>query len=217
MLDLAEPDAESLRLIVRDAVKSLERYHSVPVDDDAVDTSIELTTKYRVREMSLSRAQPERSMNLLDRALTSYRQQAHTRPRGRDAAGARLAEVTAALAGGEAVGSIQGQVEEGAREPARGNRVGNRRHRCRAGRRRRRRSTACTRTRRTAKKRCTRSRTSSSSSASAMRRSGSRTRRGAPSREAEGVSGVQHAHGRGRIRLRGSRAASRPRSTKCKP
>ena len=85
MLDLGEPDAESLRLIVRDAVKSLERYHSVPVDDDAVATSIELTTKYRVREMSLSRAQPERSMNLLDRALTSYRQQAHTRPRGRDA------------------------------------------------------------------------------------------------------------------------------------
>ena len=109
MLDLAEPDAESLRLIVRDAVKSLERYHSVPVDDDAVDTSIELTTKYRVREMSLSRAQPERSLNLLDRALTAYRQQAHTRPRGRGELEARLLDVTTALAGDERPAALQGK------------------------------------------------------------------------------------------------------------
>jgi ATP-dependent Clp protease ATP-binding subunit ClpB len=100
MLDLAEPDAASLKLIVRDAVKGLERHHSLPVDEDAVETAIELTTKYRVRESSLSRAQPERSLNLLDRALTAYRQQAHTRPRGLAEKQAQLADVLGALDGG---------------------------------------------------------------------------------------------------------------------
>jgi ATP-dependent Clp protease ATP-binding subunit ClpB len=109
MLDLAEPDAESLRLIVRDAVKGLERHHSLPVDDDAVDTAIELTTKYRVRESSLSRAQPERSLNLLDRALTAYRQQAHTKPRGLADKQAQLAEVTGALERGEKPSALAGK------------------------------------------------------------------------------------------------------------
>ena len=109
MLDLAEPDAESLRLIVRGAVKGLERHHSLPVDDDAVDTAIELTTKYRVRESSLSRAQPERSLNLLDRALTAYRQQAHTKPRGLAEKQAQLAEVLGALDGSQKPAALEGK------------------------------------------------------------------------------------------------------------
>ena len=109
MLDLAEPDADALRLIVRDAVKGLERHHSLPVEDDAVDTAIELTTKYRVRESSLSRAQPERSLNLLDRALTAYRQQAHTRPRGLAEKHAQLAEVAGALDGSQRPAALQGK------------------------------------------------------------------------------------------------------------
>jgi len=109
MLDLAEPDADSLRIIVHDSVKGLERHHSLPVDDEAVDTAIELTTKYRVRESSLSRAQPERSLNLLDRALTAYRQQAHTRPPGLAEKQAQLAEVVGALDGGQKPSGLQGK------------------------------------------------------------------------------------------------------------
>ena len=183
MLDLAEPDAESLRLIVRDAVKALERHHSLPVDDEAVDTAIELTTKYRVRESSLSRAQPERSLNLLDRALTAYRQQAHTNPRG-------LAEKQAQLA------EVARRARRAARSPrhsrARARRISRRcapssarrsRRSKPRGRRRRRRSTSCIATRRTARRRSTRSRISSSSSASATPSCASRpSRRKARSR-----------------------------------
>jgi ATP-dependent Clp protease ATP-binding subunit ClpB len=109
MLDLAEPDAESLQRIVREAVKALERHHNLPVDDDAVETAIELTTKYRVRESSLSRAQPERSLNLLDRALTAYREQAHARPRGLAEKQAQLAEVVGALERGEKPAALAGK------------------------------------------------------------------------------------------------------------
>lgn len=80
MLDLQEPSREALQKIVSEAVRRLEDHHRIPVSDEAVETAIELTWKYRVREMSLSRAQPERTLNLLDRALTSYRQEAHARP-----------------------------------------------------------------------------------------------------------------------------------------
>ncbi len=80
MLDLQEPSRDSLQKIVSESVQRLEEYHKIPVSGEAVETAIELTWKYRVREMSLSRAQPERTLNLLDRALTSYRQDAHARP-----------------------------------------------------------------------------------------------------------------------------------------
>jgi ATP-dependent Clp protease ATP-binding subunit ClpB len=109
MLDLAEPDPGSLRQIVRAASKALERHHNLPVEDDAVDTAIELTTKYRVRESSLSRAQPERSLNLLDRALTAYREQAHTMPRGLAEKQAELAEVVGALERGEKPAALAGK------------------------------------------------------------------------------------------------------------
>jgi ATP-dependent Clp protease ATP-binding subunit ClpB len=109
MLDLAEPDPGSLRQIVRAAAKALERHHNLPVDDEAVDTAIELTTKYRVRESSLSRAQPERSLNLLDRALTAYREQAHTTPRGLAEKQAKLAEVVGALERGEKPAALAGK------------------------------------------------------------------------------------------------------------
>lgn len=80
MLDLQEPDKDSLGKIVREAVIRLQNYHNIPVTEEAVQTAIDLTCKYRVREMSLSRAQPERTLNLLDRALTAYRQRAHAYP-----------------------------------------------------------------------------------------------------------------------------------------
>lgn len=80
MLDLQEPGRDALEQIAADSVKRLEAHHKIAVSGEAVKAAIELTWKYRVREMSLSRAQPERTLNLLDRALTSYRQEAHARP-----------------------------------------------------------------------------------------------------------------------------------------
>ncbi|MGH1375218.1 MAG: AAA family ATPase [Alphaproteobacteria bacterium] len=80
MLDLQEPDPDSLGSIVRESVNALKTHHHIDISDEAIETAIQLTSKYRVREMSLSRAQPERTLNLLDRAFTSYRQQAHACP-----------------------------------------------------------------------------------------------------------------------------------------
>ncbi|MCB9992014.1 MAG: ATP-dependent Clp protease ATP-binding subunit [Rhodospirillales bacterium] len=80
LLDLSEPEGEDLSRIIKTAVRSLVTHHHIPISEEAMETAIQLTGKYRVREMSLSRAQPERTLNLLDRALTSYRQQAHACP-----------------------------------------------------------------------------------------------------------------------------------------
>lgn len=80
MMDLAEPEGEMLTEIVSNSAVRLEKFHHIAVSEESITSAIDLTSKYRVREMSLSRAQPERSLNLLDRALTSYRQTAHAHP-----------------------------------------------------------------------------------------------------------------------------------------
>lgn len=80
LLDISEPDDELLHAIVSSAArKRLKKHHKIKISDGAIDTSIEVTSKYRVRDLGLSRAQPERSLTLLDRALTSYRLDAHAR------------------------------------------------------------------------------------------------------------------------------------------
>lgn len=79
MIDLQEPVGENLEKIAFNSAKSLAKKHKISIDDEAVKTAIELTNKYRTRDMSLSRAQPERSLNLLDRALASYRLDAHSK------------------------------------------------------------------------------------------------------------------------------------------
>ena len=78
--DVQEPHKDALHEIVSEAAKGLEKHHKIKIGGDAIDHAIALTSKYRVRDMSLSRAQPERSLNLLDRALTTYRQDAHSMP-----------------------------------------------------------------------------------------------------------------------------------------
>lgn len=80
MIDLHEPNENALKEIVADASGTLSKHHRINIAPEAISTAIELTSKYRVSDMSLSRAQPERSLNLLDRALTSYRQRAHAEP-----------------------------------------------------------------------------------------------------------------------------------------
>ena len=79
ILDLNEPVGQDLVDIVHASVTSLQKHHDISIQSDAIDTAIELTNKYRTRDPSLSRAQPERSTNLLDRALSTYRLDAHKR------------------------------------------------------------------------------------------------------------------------------------------
>ena len=70
MMDVQEPHDNVLKDIVADVSQGLESHHGIDVSEEAIETAIELTNKYRVRDMSLSRAQPERALNLIDRALT---------------------------------------------------------------------------------------------------------------------------------------------------
>jgi len=91
MIDLHEPSETALNEIVSDASRNLSAHHRINISQNAVETAIDLTSKYRVSDLSLSRAQPERSLNLLDRSLTSYRQRAHAEPPAITALKAQLA------------------------------------------------------------------------------------------------------------------------------
>jgi ATP-dependent Clp protease ATP-binding subunit ClpB len=85
LIDLHEPAGDSLLKIVQSAADDLQRFHKIRIAPDAVNSAIELTSKYRTRD-GISRAQPERSMTLLDRALATYRLGAHRKPPGFDEA-----------------------------------------------------------------------------------------------------------------------------------
>ena len=80
VLDIGEPDEENLASIVQAVAKKLELHHKFPASQAALESAIRLTTKYPVSDHSLSRAQPEATINLLDRAYTYKRQQAHENP-----------------------------------------------------------------------------------------------------------------------------------------
>lgn len=78
VLDIREPEPDVLRVIVKAAAEEqLRPHHKIRISEEAIDTAIEVTSKYRVHDLGLSRAQPERSITMLDRALTSYRLEAH--------------------------------------------------------------------------------------------------------------------------------------------
>lgn len=77
VIDVNEPANGDLIKIVESTSRVLEDHHGIKIQDDAKHAAIELTNKYRSRDSSLNRAQPERSSNLLDRALASYRLEAH--------------------------------------------------------------------------------------------------------------------------------------------
>jgi ATP-dependent Clp protease ATP-binding subunit ClpB len=77
LLHVLEPEHDVLSNIVSQGALGLSLHHGIKIDDDAVAKAIELTNKYRVNDPGLSRAQPERSATLLDRALASYRLAAH--------------------------------------------------------------------------------------------------------------------------------------------
>ncbi len=77
IMDLAEPSGEALSAILHGSVSGLTSHHGIKLAEEAISTTIELTNKYRVRDASLSYAQPQRSFNLLDRALSTMRLEEH--------------------------------------------------------------------------------------------------------------------------------------------
>jgi len=80
MLDVHEPDDELLHAIVTKVADTrLLAHHKICISAPAIDTAIDVTSKYRIRDLGLSRAQPERTLTLLDRALTTYRLHAHAK------------------------------------------------------------------------------------------------------------------------------------------
>jgi ATP-dependent Clp protease ATP-binding subunit ClpB len=75
IMELHEPNQEDLFAIVAAGVKRLTTHHMIETAPGAVSKAIELTMKFR--DGALDRAQPSRAITLLDRALASYRIQAH--------------------------------------------------------------------------------------------------------------------------------------------
>jgi ATP-dependent Clp protease ATP-binding subunit ClpB len=80
LMDLEEPTGDALNNIVHFAAEQLNVFHQIKISDDAIKAAIELTSKYRSQDGGISRAQPERSVSLLDRALATYRLDAHSSP-----------------------------------------------------------------------------------------------------------------------------------------
>lgn len=107
LLDLAEPTRDALRRIVGTCSAELSAHHGIRITDEAIDTAIELTTKYRTRDMGLSRAQPERTMTLLDRALATYRLQAHKQHPDMAALYERLGDAANSPEGKEQIAALQ--------------------------------------------------------------------------------------------------------------
>ncbi|WP_162918378.1 AAA family ATPase [Taklimakanibacter deserti] len=82
LVDLAEPEGEALFKIVAERAEHLHQFHRIRIAESALRTAIELTSKYRSRDGGMNRAQPERAVSLLDRALATYRLGAHRQPPG---------------------------------------------------------------------------------------------------------------------------------------
>ena len=77
LYEVKEPTVANLRLILREAVKSLEKHHGINISPAALEEAAILTEKYKLTEL---RAQPDAAISLLDRALTDYCRQAHLCP-----------------------------------------------------------------------------------------------------------------------------------------
>jgi ATP-dependent Clp protease ATP-binding subunit ClpB len=73
-----EPTGDALIAIVTRASENISKHHGIKVEPEAIVAAVEFTNRYHTRDSGLSRAQPERSITLLDRALASYRLAAHS-------------------------------------------------------------------------------------------------------------------------------------------
>jgi ATP-dependent Clp protease ATP-binding subunit ClpB len=103
ILDVTEPDGQDLTDIVTAAASKLKTFHNVRIEDDAIKAAVELTQKYR--SAGSTAAQPKRSIELLDRALASYRLAAHAQP-------PVMAALKARVQGGNASDAERAALEE---------------------------------------------------------------------------------------------------------
>lgn len=78
ILDIPEPAGEDLNAITKAVGEKLTQYHGIAIGQDALDTAIELTQKYR--QAGSGAAQPKRAIELLDQSLASFRLAAHSEP-----------------------------------------------------------------------------------------------------------------------------------------
>ncbi len=104
ILDVTEPEGKDLIDIVTAATAKLREHHGVAVSDDAIQTAVELTQKYR--QAGGASAQPKRSIALLDRALASYRLAAHATPPKASELQRKIDTGTAAPGDAEALAAI---------------------------------------------------------------------------------------------------------------
>jgi len=79
MMDVTEPVGEALVEITNAGAAKLQDFHRIKISEEAIQTAIELTVKYRI-DNGLGISQPSRAISLLDRALAGYRLDSHRTP-----------------------------------------------------------------------------------------------------------------------------------------
>lgn len=76
LYDVKELSGQKLEEVVKEASKELVDYHGIKITDEAIKEAVYLTVKYR-EDFGLGATQPARTISLLDRALSSYKQSAN--------------------------------------------------------------------------------------------------------------------------------------------
>lgn len=80
IMEVNPPSLDNLHKIVTGACDKLNQHHGINIESSAIEQAIYLTTAYPGKERSLMRAQPEASLTLLDRALSTYKNTNHSNP-----------------------------------------------------------------------------------------------------------------------------------------
>ncbi len=99
--DINPPAKDKLRDVIENMAKNMGEEYGVTVSKEAVDSVLELTTKYPGISRVLGAAQPKVSEILLEGAITAYSRTANARPPELDGLEATLETVTKALDKGE--------------------------------------------------------------------------------------------------------------------
>lgn len=80
IMEVAPPTHDKLSDIVSASGEKLYKHHGIRIEPDAIEQAIFLTTTYPGKERSLMCSQPEASLTLLDRALSTYKNNCHVTP-----------------------------------------------------------------------------------------------------------------------------------------
>lgn len=80
IMEVTPPSDDKLTEIVSASGKKLYKHHGIRIEQEAVEQAIFLTTTYPGKERSLMCSQPEASLTLLDRALSTYKNACHANP-----------------------------------------------------------------------------------------------------------------------------------------